>query len=125
MTSEVLDDSAPPPYRLEVVAARVRLPRGRIRRYIREGLVQPVAVEHRVPLFGEAEMARLRRIRRLTDDLGVNLAAVEIILRLVDELSALRTPRGDGGETALVRTPDGDGTSGVQDQVGAWQRHGT
>ena len=37
------------------------------------------------PLFGPAELARFRKIRRLTRDLGVNLAGVEVILRLTEE----------------------------------------
>jgi MerR family transcriptional regulator/heat shock protein HspR len=41
-------------------------------------------------LFGATELAELRKIRRLTTDLGVNLAGVEVILRLTDELASLR-----------------------------------
>jgi MerR family transcriptional regulator/heat shock protein HspR len=41
-------------------------------------------------LFGETDLARLRRIRRMTSELGVNLAGIDIILRLTDELSVLR-----------------------------------
>jgi MerR family transcriptional regulator/heat shock protein HspR len=57
---------------------------------VRQGLIRPPRVEDGRPLFGESELARLRKIRRLTTDLGVNLAGVEIILRLTDELSAVR-----------------------------------
>jgi MerR family transcriptional regulator/heat shock protein HspR len=57
---------------------------------VRLGLIRPPVVEDGRPLFGEGELARLRKIRRLTTDLGVNLAGVEIILRLTDELSVLR-----------------------------------
>jgi MerR family transcriptional regulator/heat shock protein HspR len=87
--------------RLDAAARLVRLPPGRVRRYVRAGLVQPARVEGRAPLFGEDELARLRRIRRLVDDLGVNVAGVEIILRLVDELAALRppTPEAPGRRT--------------------------
>jgi DNA-binding transcriptional MerR regulator len=48
-------------------------------------------------LFGELELARLRKIRRLTTDLGVNLPGVEVILRLTDELAVAR--RDASGET--------------------------
>ncbi len=80
--------------RLEVAARLVRLPPARVRRYVRAGLVQPPRVEGRSPLFSEAELARLRRIRRLADDLGLNAAGVEVAVRLLDEIEALRAALG-------------------------------
>jgi DNA-binding transcriptional MerR regulator len=50
-------------------------------------------MKSRQPLFSQAELARLRRMWRLMRELGMNLAAVEIILRLTDELATLRTGR--------------------------------
>ena len=58
----------------------------RLLKYQRLGLVSPSVVNRR-PRYGPDELARLRKIRRLTDDLGVNLAGVEIIMRLLDQLS--------------------------------------
>ncbi len=75
---------------LEAAARLVRLPPARVRRYVRAGLVLPARVQDRAELFGEAELARLRRIRRLRDDLGLNTAGVEVVLRLLDEIHALR-----------------------------------
>ena len=78
-------------YELEIAARLVRLPAARVRRYVRVGLIRPTRLEGRTAFFGEEELARLRRIRRLVDDLGLNMAGVEIVLRLVDELEALRS----------------------------------
>jgi MerR family transcriptional regulator/heat shock protein HspR len=75
---------------VEVAAHLSGLPIARVRGLVRAGLIQPPAVERGRPLFGELELARLRKIRRLTTDLGVNLAGVEIILRLTEELSIAR-----------------------------------
>ena len=61
----------------------------RLRWLEREGLVQP-RYEGKEPRYSAGDLARLRKIRRLTEHLGVNLAGVEIILRLTDELAALR-----------------------------------
>ena len=77
-------------YELEVAARLVRLPPARVRRYVRVGLIRPTRLEGRIAFFGEDELARLRRIRRLVEDLGLNMAGVEIVLRLVDELEAAR-----------------------------------
>jgi MerR family transcriptional regulator/heat shock protein HspR len=62
----------------------------RVRQLVRLGLITPPLVERGRPLFGATELAELRKIRRLTTDLGVNLAGVEVILRLTDELASLR-----------------------------------
>lgn len=77
-------------YRIEVAAERSGLPVTRVRSYVRAGLVQPQQVNGRHG-FVEDDIARLRKIRRLTADLGVNLAGVDIILRLLDQLSDTRS----------------------------------
>ena len=77
--------------RLEAAAEQVRVPPARVRRYIRAGLLHPTYVEGRAVYFDEIEMARLRKIRRLRDDLGLDLAAIEVVLRLLDEIDTLRT----------------------------------
>lgn len=77
-------------YELETAARLSRLPPARVRRYIRVGLVRPSRVEGRNAFFSEAELARLRTIRRLGEDLGLNAAGVEVALRLVDEIRTLR-----------------------------------
>ena len=77
-------------YRIEVAAELVGMRPVQIRHCLRSGLVSPSAEEHGVPMLGEAELARLRKIRRLTTDVGLNRAGVEVVLRLLDEIEALR-----------------------------------
>ena len=85
-------------YELETAAQLSRLPPARVRRYIRVGLIRPSRVEGRTVFLSEAELARLRTIRRLGEDLGLNAAGVEVALRLVDEIRTLQNAlhsRGD------------------------------
>jgi DNA-binding transcriptional MerR regulator len=77
-------------YELETAAHLARLPAARVRRYVRVGLIRPVRVEGPNAFFGDAELARLRTIRRLGEDLGLNAAGVEVALRLADEIRTLR-----------------------------------
>jgi DNA-binding transcriptional MerR regulator len=84
------DDRLQTYYSVEVAAHLAGLSVTRVRSLVRSGLIAPAIVERGRPLFGEVELARLRKIRRLTTDLEVNLAGVEVILRLTDELYALR-----------------------------------
>jgi|SoiMethySBSTD1v2_1073268.scaffolds.fasta_scaffold1704107_2 DNA-binding transcriptional MerR regulator len=82
-------------YELETAARLSRLTPARVRRYVRVGLVRPSRVEGRTAFFSEAELARLRTIRRLGEDLGLNAAGVEVALRLVDEIRTLRRTLDD------------------------------
>ena len=77
-------------YELDTAARLTRLPPARVRRYIRIGLVRPARVEGRKAFFSDIELARLRTIRRLGEDLGLDPAGVEVVLRLVDEIRTLR-----------------------------------
>lgn len=60
-----------------------------IRRLQTEGLVEGFEVIGGERRYSEEEVGLLRRIRRLRRDLGVNLAGVEVILRLSARLEAL------------------------------------
>ena len=53
------------------------------------GLIQPQYVSRR-RCFSDADVERLRQIRRLTQEMGVNLAGVEIILDLLDKMDQLQ-----------------------------------
>jgi DNA-binding transcriptional MerR regulator len=76
--------------RLEVAARMVRVTPARVRYYVRAGFVRPSRVEGGAEYFSEAELARMRRIRRLQEDLGLNAAGVEVALHLLDEIQQLQ-----------------------------------
>ncbi|HEY4485259.1 MAG TPA: MerR family transcriptional regulator [Nitrospiria bacterium] len=63
-----------------------------LRLYERRGLVRVEWIKTfeggRRAFFSTAELQRLRRIRLLTDEMGVNLAGVEVILRLLERLES-------------------------------------
>ncbi len=61
-----------------------------LRQYERLGLVSPSRVGAKNRLYSETDIRRVRRIQQLTQGMGVNLAGVEVILRLLDEMDELR-----------------------------------
>lgn len=61
-----------------------------LRQYERLGLLAPSRIGSKNRLYSETDVLRVRRIQRLTQQLGVNLAGVEIILRLLDDLDEMR-----------------------------------
>lgn len=86
-------------YRLTVAARLAGLSPTRLRRIERAGLIQTVEAPGR-RLYPAATVARLRKIRRLSDDLGLNLAGVEVVLRLTEEIAALRAALAAAGRAA-------------------------
>lgn len=60
-----------------------------LRYYERVGLVSPSRTEGRQRLYSPQDIEKIRRIRALTEDMGVNLAGVEVILKLMDRLNKM------------------------------------
>jgi DNA-binding transcriptional MerR regulator len=75
---------------LDAAARRAHMPARRVRQYIRAGVIQPKTAERGRLLFDDIDLARLRRIRRLADDLGLDSGAIDIVLRLLDQIEALQ-----------------------------------
>jgi MerR family transcriptional regulator/heat shock protein HspR len=75
-----------PRYMISVAADIVGMHPQTLRMYESKGLVNPKRTPGNTRLFSEADLDRLRLIQRLTTELGLNLAGVELVLRLEDEL---------------------------------------
>jgi MerR family transcriptional regulator/heat shock protein HspR len=52
--------------------------------------VQPTRVGQKNRLYSEVDIRRVQRIQRLTQEVGVNLAGVEVILRLLEDMEKMR-----------------------------------
>ena len=83
-------DRRQPVYMIGVAAELCRVHPQTLRQYERIGLVVPARVGAKNRLYSETDIERVRQIQRLTQELGVNLAGVEIILRLLDDLEDMR-----------------------------------
>jgi MerR family transcriptional regulator/heat shock protein HspR len=86
--------SRQPSYVISIAAARVGLHPQTLRLYEREGLLKP-ARRGSNRLYSDDDLERVRQIQRLTQDMGVNLAGVEIILNLLDQVSQLQSELDD------------------------------
>jgi MerR family transcriptional regulator, heat shock protein HspR len=75
-----------PRYMISVAAELVGMHPQTLRIYEQKGLVRPKRTAGNTRLYSEADVERLRLIQRLTTELGLNLAGVELVLRLEDEL---------------------------------------
>ncbi len=79
-----------PRYMISVAADLVGMHPQTLRIYETKGLVRPRRTPGNTRLYSEADLERLRLIQRLTTELGLNLAGVETVIRLEDELKQVR-----------------------------------
>ena len=79
-----------PRYMISVAADLVGMHPQTLRIYEAKGLVRPQRTPGNTRLYSEADLERLRLIQRLTGQLGLNLAGVETVLRLEDELAKMQ-----------------------------------
>ena len=83
-------DRKKPLYQISAVARMLGVHAQTLRLYEREGLIKPARSEGNTRLYSEEDVDRLRTIISLTRDLGVNLAGVEIILRMKEQIEELQ-----------------------------------
>lgn len=79
-----------PMFVISVAARLVEMHPQTLRYYERAGLVKPKRSRGSIRLYSQRDIDRLRKIARLVDDLGVNLAGVEVILNLTEKLEHLQ-----------------------------------
>ena len=79
-----------PRYMISVAAELAGMHPQTLRMYENRGLIRPARTPGGTRLYSEADVERLRLVQRLTTELGLNLAGVEHVLRLEDELRRLR-----------------------------------
>ena len=81
-----METSDRPIYMISVAADLVGMHPQTLRMYETKGLVRPQRTPGGTRLYSEADVERLRIVQRLTSELGLNLAGVELVLRMEDEL---------------------------------------
>lgn len=94
-------------YPISVVATMLDIHPQTLRQYEREGLVTPSRTQGRMRLYSQRNIDRMKMILRLTRQLGVNLAGVDIILQLKEQMEDL--------EDELMR---------LRDELSKVNRHG-
>jgi MerR family transcriptional regulator/heat shock protein HspR len=85
-----MTDPARPLYRISVVAELLGVHPQTLRLYERKGLIRPSRTVGRTRLYSAEDLEGARRILRLSQDLGVNLAGIEIILKMRRQMIAMQ-----------------------------------
>lgn len=80
-------DEREPCFVISVAARMLGLHAQSLRYYEKMGLIEPARSRGRVRFYSQRDIERLRQIKTLMNDLGVNLAGVEVILRLTEKIA--------------------------------------
>jgi MerR family transcriptional regulator/heat shock protein HspR len=83
--ADVFDEDEPC-FVISIAARMVGMHAQTLRQYERVGLVAPKRTAGNVRMYSRSDVARLRQVQRLINDLGVNLAGVEVILRMNERM---------------------------------------
>jgi MerR family transcriptional regulator/heat shock protein HspR len=86
----MMDWESKPRYVISVAASMIGIEAHTLRYYERLGLVQPERSSGNIRLYSEEDVARLRYIKALMSDCGVNLAGVEVALRLMQRMKEMQ-----------------------------------
>jgi MerR family transcriptional regulator/heat shock protein HspR len=79
-----------PVYLISVVANILKIHPQTLRQYEREGLVEPSRTQGRIRLYSQRDIDKIKMILRLTRNLGVNLAGVDIVLQLKEKMDEMQ-----------------------------------
>ena len=78
-----------PVYLISVVASILCVHPQTLRQYEREGIIRPSRTEGRMRLYSQQDIDQIKLVLKLTKEIGVNLAGVDIILRMREDINRL------------------------------------
>jgi len=83
-------DNTEPCYVISVAAKMVGVQTYTLRYYEKVGIIDPSRSPGNIRLYSERDIARLKQVKTLMGDLGVNLAGVEVVLRLAQRMTEVQ-----------------------------------
>lgn len=81
--------NAEPRYVISIAAKMVGVGAHTLRYYEKIGLVRPYRSQGNIRYYSEADIERLRRIKKLMEEKGINLAGVEVVLRMAEKMAEM------------------------------------
>ncbi len=82
-------DDDEPCFVISVAARMIQVHTQTLRYYEREGLLEPARSRGNIRLYSQRDIEKLRRIKTLTEELGINLAGVQVVLRMMDRMAEM------------------------------------
>ena len=85
-----MEQNDEPRYVISIAARILGTQTYTLRYYERIGLIEPKRSQGNIRLYSDRDIDLLRRVRTLVEDMGVNLAGVEVVLRLVQRMGEMQ-----------------------------------
>ena len=82
-----MTENREPRYVISVAARILGVQTHTLRYYEKVGIVEPCRSQGNIRLYSDLDLALLKRVKTLMDDLGVNLAGVEVVIRLAEQIN--------------------------------------
>ena len=79
-----------PRYVISIAAKMLDMQTYTLRYYERVGIIEPRRSQGNVRLYSDRDIALLKRVKSMVDDMGINLPGVEVILRMMQRMSQLQ-----------------------------------
>ena len=79
-----------PRYGISIAARMVGVQTHTLRYYESVGIIEPYRSRGNIRLYSDSDVARLQQAKALMEDLGVNLAGVEVILRMLERMAEMQ-----------------------------------
>ena len=97
-----MEEETKPRYVISVAAEMLSTRSYTLRYYEKVGIIKPARSRGNIRLYSDMDLALLRRVRTLMEDLGINLAGTEVILRMLQQITRLQSEK-DELESELAR----------------------
>lgn len=85
-----MEEEIKPRYVISIAAEMLGTQTYTLRYYEKVGIIKPARSRGNIRLYSDMDLALLHRVRTLMEDLGVNLAGVEVIMRMSQQIAQLQ-----------------------------------
>jgi MerR family transcriptional regulator, heat shock protein HspR len=79
-----------PRYVISIAAKMLDMHTYTLRYYERVGIIEPERSRGNVRLYSDRDIATLKRVKAMVDDMGINLPGVEVILRMMQRMQEMQ-----------------------------------
>ena len=94
MNQEYYEEYNEPRYVISIAARMLGIRTHTLRYYEKIGVIEPSRSSGKIRLYSQRDMDQLRRVKTLIEDLGVNLAGAEVIMRMAQRMAELQQQVG-------------------------------
>jgi MerR family transcriptional regulator/heat shock protein HspR len=79
-----------PRYVISIAARMLGMQTHTLRYYEKIGIIEPIRTQGNIRLYSDSDLTRLRQAKTLMEELGINLAGAEVILRMAERMTELQ-----------------------------------